>query len=247
MQRSAKIDVIILSGGLGTRLRSVLPEKQKVLAEVMGEPFLVQILNWIHKNSLSRIIMALGYNAHQVVEFFENNSHFNTLRPILSIEPKPLGTAGALRYAFDKIKSKTVLVLNGDSFAPIDLESMINMHSKKGAKITLAVTFVENISRFGVVQVGEGGLITNFCEKPTNVENSSGGYINTGIYLFDKNVIKKIPEGKNLSLEHDVFPDYINKGLFGFMQKVPFIDIGIPEDYKRMAQYFYNLEKDVRK
>lgn len=245
MPCSEKIDVIILAGGLGTRLKSVLPEKQKVLAEVSGEPFIVHIINWIYKSGLSRIIIALGYNAHQVQEYLKEKAYSNAIQPIFSIESQPLGTAGALRHAFDKIKSKTVLVMNGDSFAAIDLGSMLKAHKQNKAKITLAVTFVEDISRYGSVQMGDRGAITDFCEKPSNVENDSGGHINAGIYFLNRDVIKKIPEKKNLSLEHDVFPKYINKGLFAFKQKVSFIDIGIPKDYRRATVFFANLKRDA--
>jgi D-glycero-alpha-D-manno-heptose 1-phosphate guanylyltransferase len=230
----AGIDALILAGGMGTRLRSVLPGKQKVVAPVDGQPFLLRLIMALYQVGVRRIILALGYRAEDVL------SEINGLVPsdvqiISSIEKEMLGTAGALRNALPLIISETVLVANGDSFIDGDLPSFIAFHRGCKAQISMLLCEVPDISRYGSVFLDDSGQVLEFLEKRIDIQKP--GVINAGVYLIDKNVIESFPHG-TISLEKDTFPKYCGKGLYGLRQEESFIDIGTPEDYARAAAFF---------
>jgi D-glycero-alpha-D-manno-heptose 1-phosphate guanylyltransferase len=229
-----EIDALILAGGMGTRLRSVLPNKQKVVAPVDGQPFLLRIITTLHHVGVRRIILALGYRAEDVL------SDIIGLVPaevqiIPSVEVEMLGTAGALRHALPLIISETVLVANGDSFIDADLPSFLAFHLDVKAQISMLLCKVPDISRYGSVSHDGSGQVLEFLEKRIDVQKP--GVINAGIYLMDKSVIESFPYG-TISLEKDAFPKYCGKGLYGMRQEGRFIDIGTPEDYGKAAEFF---------
>ncbi|MBF0160321.1 MAG: NTP transferase domain-containing protein [Magnetococcales bacterium] len=235
------IDVVLLAGGLGTRLRSELPDRQKVLADVNGQPFLAQLLAWVQRHGARRVILALGYRSEQVTNCLTQQPwHRQGLEIVASVEPEPRGTAGALSHALPWLRTDTVLVMNGDSFAPIDLYLLSSLHNTKKASITLGVCSVTDTSRFGAVTVNDDDEVTAFLEKPaaTIITSPTAGTISAGIYLMSYSVIAAIPTNQMVSLERDVFPGYIRRGLFASRQQVPFIDIGTPASYAQRHQFF---------
>lgn len=236
----AGIDTVILAGGLGTRLRSVLPDRQKVLADVGGNPFLQKLIDHYFDAGTGRIVLALGYRATEVEKFISHN--FGTARITASIEPEPLGTGGALRYALPKVQSDTVLVANGDSFADIDLAALLHFHRTQGSKITLALAFVDDMRRYGRVSIDDRGAVISFEEKRADGVAESG-YINAGVYLIEREVIAAIPSSQKISLEHDVFPARVGKDLYAYKQHASFIDIGTPESWAVAGEFFAELEK----
>jgi D-glycero-alpha-D-manno-heptose 1-phosphate guanylyltransferase len=222
------VKAAILTGGLGTRLRAVVSDRPKPLAEVKDRPFVVHLLDQLCKFSISQAVLCTGYLG-EMVESRLGKSYRN-LSLKYSPEPVALGTAGALRLALPLFDTQQVLVLNGDSYCEIDLTKLISFHIEEKAFITIAVTFVADTSRYGTVLLNDRGDIVSFKEKG---QKNGPGLINAGIYILDRSVIKVIPVSKHLSLERDVFPQYIGHSLRGFLTEGFFIDIGSPMDYER--------------
>jgi NDP-sugar pyrophosphorylase family protein len=243
----AGIDAVILAGGFGTRLQSVLPDRQKVIGSVAGRPFLHHLLNQFADAGVGRFVLALGHRADQVTE-----ANRGWGRPdveiVTAVEPTPLGTGGALRHALSALRSDTLLVANGDSFAGADLAALLAFHRARRAHITLLLVQVRDAGRYGRVQTDADGAVLAFEEKPANAAGSSEpAAVNGGIYLMDRTVVAAIPAGRTVSLEREIFPAAIGKGLYGHLQAVPFIDIGTPESWSAAAGFFAALNADVEK
>jgi len=239
----AGIDAVILAGGLGTRLRSVLPDRQKVLAEVEGQPFLGKLIDFYAGAGATRIVLALGHRSGDVESYVRDYEAPWDL--IASVEPEPRGTGGALRHALPHLQSDTVLVANGDSFAIVDLAALVDLHVSRRSTITMALTFADDVARYGRVVFDGDGAVERFEEKPTGsgggVKNS--GYINAGVYLIEREIIAALPSDRAISLERDVFPQRIEQGLYALDARVPFIDIGTPESWRSANDFFANIEK----
>lgn len=216
----------ILAGGLGTRLQKVVSDRPKVLAEVNGRPFLAYLLDRLAEVSLKRVVLCTGYMAELVQYIF--GSSYREMELLYSREEMPLGTGGALRLALPFMTSDPILVMNGDSFCDADLALFDSKHYTAMAKASLVLTQVPDVSRYGAVEANESGLVTSFIEKGAR---QGSGLINAGIYLLKREIIASIPEGRNVSLEQDVFPKLIGTDLYGFLQGSRFIDIGVPDDY----------------
>jgi D-glycero-alpha-D-manno-heptose 1-phosphate guanylyltransferase len=229
-----EIDALILAGGMGTRLKSVLPDLQKVVAPVSGQPFLLKLITAFQGVRIRRIILALGHRADGVLEAIDGLVP-PEITIIPSIEAEPLGTAGALRHALPLIKSDIVLVTNGDSFVNADLSALLAFHVASRARITMALSEVPDVGRYGAVCVDAAGCVTDFREKRVDV--TGPGMINAGVYLIEREVIANLPAG-NISLEKDVFPKYCGRGLYGMKSGNSFIDIGTPDDYSRAGVFF---------
>jgi D-glycero-alpha-D-manno-heptose 1-phosphate guanylyltransferase len=231
---SGGIDVIVLAGGLGSRLRGVLPNLQKVTAPVAGKPFLSKLIEWLIKADVGRIVLAAGHRAEDVESVAA--SYTGRKPPVLvSVEPHPLGTGGAARLALGMTESDPVLVLNGDSFANIDLAALRRFHAARHARISLALVAAPSASRYGLVETDSAGAVRSFSEKPAA---SSGGAINAGIYLFERAALSALPEQIPISLEREVFPGLINHGLYAMLFDAAFIDIGTPESLQAAAGFF---------
>ena len=238
----AGIDTVILAGGLGTRLSSILSGRQKVLAEVGGQPFLAKLLDFYSVAGAERIILAAGHRASEVENFVTRQDGAPQI--VVSIEPSPRGTGGALRHALPYLQSSTVLVANGDSFAAFNLAALVKFHHERRSVITLALAFAENTARYGRVEIGERGDVLKFEEKPATVSGSPpvSGYINAGIYLMNREVIAGLPADATISLEREVFPQWLGRGLFALAADVPFIDIGTPASWREAETFFAELE-----
>jgi D-glycero-alpha-D-manno-heptose 1-phosphate guanylyltransferase len=222
----------LLVGGLGTRLRSVVPLQPKALASIGNRPFLELLVRQLCAQEIRQLVMCTGYLAEQIKEVFNDGNQFDVTIEY-SEETVPLGTAGALRLASRYIQHEVeFLVLNGDSFLDIDLNSFLRFHRKHGNCATMAVVSVEDTSRFGTVQIGPEGRILSFVEK---TGERAPGIINAGVYVFSNTVLEQIPKG-HASLERDVLPHLLEQGVYAFEQQGMFIDIGIPEDYARASK-----------
>lgn len=232
MSDLSEITVAILAGGLGTRLQSVVKDKPKVLAEVSGHPFLEYILEQLNKNSFKSVVFCTGYLANQIESTF--GKRYKNLNLLYSSEQVPLGSAGGLRKALPLLDSETILVMNGDSFCDIDFEKFLHFHKEKKSNATLVVSSVSDTSQSGTVELNSDGTITSFLEKSGNKE----GTVSVGVYLINRSFIEKIPEKQNVSLEKEVFPDWIGMGFYGLRVDNSFIDIGTPENYKKAEQFF---------
>jgi D-glycero-alpha-D-manno-heptose 1-phosphate guanylyltransferase len=223
----------ILAGGLGTRLRPAVNDRQKVMASVEGRPFLAFLLDRLAAFGVRRTVLCTGYRADEVR--VELGDSFGTMELAYSVEPAPLGTGGALRLAAPLLTGESFLVLNGDSFCQCDLADFHQCWRASGAEAGMALAHVDDISRFGAVETDPESRVTTFAEKGNR---AGSGWINAGIYLFRKNIFDDIPADRPTSLEYGLFPRLISRGIHGYRCRGPFIDIGIPEEYQRAQTYF---------
>jgi NDP-sugar pyrophosphorylase family protein len=236
------IDAIVLAGGLGSRLRDVLPDRQKVTAPVGGKPFLAKLIDWLTQAGVGRIVLAAGHRAPDVETVA---AAYGSRKPpvLISIEPAPLGTGGAARLALPMTVSDPVLVLNGDSFADIDLAVLGRFHAERNARVSLALVKAPSANRYGFVETDVAGAVLSFSEKPAEKPAmTSAGAINAGVYVFSRAALSALPEKAPLSLERDVFPDLINHGLYAMLFAAGFIDIGTPESLQAAAGFFSGRE-----
>jgi D-glycero-alpha-D-manno-heptose 1-phosphate guanylyltransferase len=221
-------ECIILAGGLGTRLRDTVPGLPKCMAPIAGKPFLHYLLKYLEKQGITRFILSLGYK-HEIIEEFISVqfSHFHAQ---LSIEKEPLGTGGAIRLACSKCETENAWIVNGDTFFKIDLEEMMNLHTRVNAHCTLALKPMQQFTRYGSVELDKSGRITNFREK----QFIEQGLINGGIYTLNIFNFLKEDFPEKFSFEKDFLEkSYETRNIFGSVEDAYFIDIGIPEDYER--------------
>ncbi len=226
--------VIILAGGLGTRLKSVLPDTPKCLAPINDQPFLGLLINFLKKQGINNFIFSLGYKSEAVVEYLDEN--FRNTNIYYSIENQQLGTGGAIKLALSKVSTDEVLVINGDTFFNNDLNLFYRFHQRNDSKFTIALTKVENNNRFGSVILNNEKEIISFSEKNLNPY----ALINAGQYILNKKVFLNYKTENIFSIELDFFQkNTAEKKIFGYEFISDFIDIGIPDDLIR-AQTFFN-------
>ena len=226
MDSLADATAAILAGGLGTRLRSVVTDRPKVMAEIRGRPFLAHVLDQLSGAGVREVVLCTGYLGEQVQSMFTDS--YNNLRLLYSQESLPLGTAGALRLALPLFKSDPVLVMNGDSFLETDLRAFWAWHHAHRANVSLALVKMHDTRRYGRVHVDDEGAVVSFDEKRGK---STSGWINAGIYVIARPVLLTIPPNRAVSLEEEIFPVWIGRGLYGHCSKGRFLDIGTPESY----------------
>jgi D-glycero-alpha-D-manno-heptose 1-phosphate guanylyltransferase len=227
MPENHNLKTLLLVGGLGTRLRPVIASVPKPLAQVGEGSFLELLVEQLRSQGFQNIVMCTGYLSEQIEKQF-GSGDTKGIRIEYSREQSPLGTAGAVRLAEVLLgESREFLVMNGDSFAEVDLHRLIKFHRVSSGIATLAVSRVRDSARYGTVHVGESGRVTGFAEKTGQHEP---GMINAGVYVFDRKLLDYIQEGPR-SLEKDVFPQVLARGVFAMEQPGMFIDIGTPEDY----------------
>ncbi len=231
----SEITAVLLAGGMGTRLREVVADKPKVLADVNGRPFISYLLDQLADAGVCMVVLCTGYMAGLISTSL--GSQYRGMELRYSEETEPLDTGGAIRLALPLISSSPspVLVMNGDSFCEVDLSAFVQQHRDAAAKASLVLAQVSDISRYGAVELAADKVILRFEEKGGR---QGQGLINAGIYLLEQPVIADMPENEAVSLERDIFPALIGHGLFGFTQSGKFIDIGVPADYHAATSFF---------
>lgn len=229
------MEAIILAGGLGTRLRTAVPELPKPMAPVAGRPFLEHQMDYWIVQGVSRFLLSVGYKAELIQAHF--GKRYRNAEIAYSIEHTPLGTGGGLLLALDQLESpKPFLILNGDTFFEVKLSDLLDFHESHGAQLTIALREVLDNTRYGSVVLKDEGRITGFNAIP------EGGrcIMNGGIYLAEKPAFSGlgIARGTAASLEADLFGAMLQKDrkLYGMIAPGRFIDIGIPDDYYRAAE-----------
>jgi len=233
MTTLAETTAVILAGGLGTRLRSVVADRPKVMAEVHGKPFLAYLLEQVAGAGLRQVVLCVGYAAEQIRAAFGDT--FAGMELTYSQESARSDTAGALRLALPQFRSDSILAMNGDSFCDVNLRDLWAWHRLHPAQGTLVLVEMPNAARYGRVSVTPDGKITGFEEKKSD---PAGGWINAGLYLLERTLIEKIPAGRAVSLEKEIFPAWIDQGLAGYPSTGRFLDIGTPEAYAAAADFF---------
>jgi D-glycero-alpha-D-manno-heptose 1-phosphate guanylyltransferase len=226
---------IILAGGFGTRLQSLVSDLPKPMAPVNGKPFLEYQLRYLKHFGLSKVIISTGHLAERIRSHF--GSGFNGLEIKYSHETQPLGTGGGIRLAMSATHEKELLVLNGDSFFDLDLSSFYKQHCSSGSECSLALRKVENASRYGTIRLKTDNQIGSFLEK---TGTAGPGTINAGAYLIDRETfLSNTPPHSAFSIEKDFFETKLSTlKIFGFVHEGYFIDIGIPEDYRKAQHDF---------
>ncbi len=232
------MEAILLAGGLGTRLRSVVNDRPKPMALIQGRPFMEYVIRELSMQGMSQIIFAVGYKGSMVEEYFGDGRAFG-VKASYAYEETLLGTAGAIKNAARYLEGEQALVLNGDTFYRLDYSRLTAQREAQELDMALVLRQVEDVSRYGQAILTDGRL-TGFNEK---TKDPKPGTINGGVYLMTRELISQIPDGK-VSLENDMIPKWLSQGrrLGGFVNDGYFIDIGVPEDYYRFID---DVEKGV--
>ena len=231
------VKAVLLVGGMGTRLRAVVPSAPKPLAKVGNRPFLELLVRQLRNQGVRRLVMSTGYLADQIEQKFQNGRDLD-VQIEYSREPQPLGTAGAVKFAQVYLQQEMdFLVMNGDSFMEVDFGQLVRFHRAHNAMVSMAVRTVPDAQRYGTVRLDSDSRVTGFAEK---AGVAAPGLVNAGIYVFRREVLDAIPEGP-ASLEKDIFPGLLKQGVYGLEQHGMFIDIGTPEDYARAQEIFDRL------
>jgi D-glycero-alpha-D-manno-heptose 1-phosphate guanylyltransferase len=230
------MECIVLAGGLGTRIKSAIGDTPKAMAEVNGRPFLYYLFQYLESQECTRVILSLGYKAETIIEWVRAQSYGFEIDQV--IEQQPLGTGGGIQLAIKQCKEEDVAVINGDTLFETDLNALIDFHVYKDVETTLALKKMNAFDRYGTVAINDQHRVVSFSEK--KFENE--GLINGGIYIInrDRFLKRRLPEV--FSFEKDYLGKYVSEGNFcGLPCDDYFIDIGIPEDYKKAAEDFKEL------
>jgi D-glycero-alpha-D-manno-heptose 1-phosphate guanylyltransferase len=227
------IDAVILCGGKGERIRSVISDKPKVLASVKGVPLLDILLSKLHDQGVSRFILCVGYLREQIMEHVKNlkaeNRNFAECDFVFSEEIVPLGTGGALKNARWFIKSKNFIVINGDTLWSVDFKNLYNAHVSNDTALSFTLVDDNQKTDYGRIVLDSNGFASTFLEKGQVVGDS---FISAGIYFMKTDIFSHMPSGNSFSLEYDVFPALAqNKLCRGTVVDSGFLDIGTPERY----------------
>lgn len=226
---------VILAGGFGTRLQSVVNHVPKPMAPVRNQPFLNYQLRYLKHYGVQRVVLSVGHLHQTITSYYGKNFEGLTLDYV--IEKEALGTGGGIRLALENCDSEHVLALNGDSFFDFDLNNYAQKFSQSGAQVGLALRRVPDAGRYGTIATNNQGKIISFNEKNGQ---QAPGLINAGVYILNTNTFThNTPANKNFSIERDFFETQLNHlAVYGFEFEGYFIDIGIPEDYNKAQHDF---------
>jgi D-glycero-alpha-D-manno-heptose 1-phosphate guanylyltransferase len=241
------LTALILAGGRGERLRSVVSDRPKPMALVDGVPFLEILIRSLAAKGVKDFVLLTGYMGGMIEEYFKEPFD-GSLSIRLSQESRPLGTGGAVKIA-ESMASDPSLLVNGDTFFDGDLDSIVYFHKEQSAVVTLSLYPVDDVSRYGSVEVDRDGRITGFREK---AEGAGPGLINAGLSVLSGEFIRSLPDGP-FSMEQEIFPALVKSGrMFGLCMKRPFFDIGTPKSYSQFKNFveqhpeYFSSDKDGR-
>lgn len=219
------MDAIILAGGFGTRLQSVVNDVPKPMAPIGNKPFLKYLLDYLIEHQIQNVVLCTGYK-HEVIENYFLND-YKSLSITYSVEQEPLGTGGAIKEALKYVSSEEVLILNGDTLFNVDLQTFRHQHKETDADISVALKYLVKFDRYGSVVLNKNKIV-KFDEKKYMDE----GYINGGIYILNSEILKNYDLPKSFSFEKEILESKVNElKVMGYKCNEYFIDIGIPEDY----------------
>jgi D-glycero-alpha-D-manno-heptose 1-phosphate guanylyltransferase len=232
-------EAIILAGGFGTRLQAVVNDVPKPMAPINNEPFLNYIFAYLKHYNIENVVLSTGYLSEKISEYYKNE--YKGIKISYTKEVDPLGTGGGIRLALEKCFTDNVLVLNGDSFFDVDLNSYYKQHSILKSNCSLALRSINNAARYGTIKLDDTFVVKAFKEKD-NVDLP--GLINGGVYILNRELFLNETEANiAFSIEKDFFEKRINQlKISGFEYQGYFIDIGIPEDYKKAQIDFLNFK-----
>jgi len=225
------MQAIVLVGGQGTRLRPLTESVPKPALTLVDRPFLAYMIEWLAGHGVTEVVLACGFLPDVLREALAGEEERAGTRIRYVVEPEPLGTAGAIRFAADALGGQLddrFLALNGDVLTDLDLSALLRIHAERAAGATIALHPVEDSSAFGLVHSGEEGEVLAFLEK---TGEAAPGEVNAGMYALERSVLDLIPPGENVSIERDVFPRLVGEGLHGLLLDGYWMDIGTPERY----------------
>jgi len=227
----ADLDVLILCGGLGTRLSSVLPNRPKSLAPIGEKVFLDILIQELQKFGIKRLILCGGFLGEQIIEYFKDRNDYDFK---FSIEKSPLGTGGAVKNAESLLRSGNILVMNGDSLCQVDYHKFHSFHLNHQELLSMVLSPNKDREDVGNIKLDTAGKILSFQEKHSDYSTE---WINAGIYLMQRSILSTMPAKDSFSLEHDFFPKMVQKQhCYGFPVENKVIDIGTPERYSKIQQ-----------
>jgi len=230
------MQALILAGGKGTRLRPLTVYTPKPIVPICNRPFLLYQIDTLRRAGITDITLSLSYQPNKIEQLLGDGSDYG-VKLKYTVEPQPMGTAGAYKFAEELIREPTV-VFNGDILTDLDLKTVIREHTERAATATIVLTPVDNPSSYGLVETEEDGRIRRFLEKP-KAEEITCNTINAGTYILEPKVLDLIPTGENHSFEYGLFPELLKRGE-AFYAHIPartyWIDIGTPERYLRVHQ-----------
>lgn len=228
-------ECIILAGGLGTRLQSVVSDVPKCMAPVASAPFLSHIFDYLEEEKFQHIILSLGYKSEAIIDWLKTQDRSFDISYV--IESKALGTGGAIKFAFTKAKTDKAIVLNGDTFFNLDSNILYEAHLRLNAEITLALKPMKDFDRYGSVEIDADNRILKFREK----QHLQEGLINGGVYLINKNIFSNLKLPEVFSFEKEILEAKTSElNIYGFPFNNYFIDIGIPSDFDKANIDFLN-------
>ncbi len=232
------LEAIILAGGLGTRLQKAVSDVPKSMAMINHRPFLEYLMDYLISQGIEKVVLSVGYKREYIINHFHDQ--YKSLAVSYAMEEEPLGTGGGIRLAFWKVEAQRAFVMNGDSLFRLDYRQMLADHFKNKAVATLAMRKLPNTGRYGRVTLNRNKRITGFVEKDVQ---AGPGYINGGVYILEKAFLMEPEFRGKFSIEKDYFERYYREvRMFGFPSAGYFLDIGIPEDYKKAQHDFTGFE-----
>jgi mannose-1-phosphate guanylyltransferase len=225
------MQAIVLVGGEGTRLRPLTESTPKPALTLVDRPFLAYMIEWLAGHGVSEVVLACGFLPGVLREALAGEEERAGARIRYVVEPEPLGTAGAIRFAAEELGGELedrFLALNGDVLTDLDLTALLRAHEERSARATIALHPVADSSAFGLVHSGPDGEVLQFLEK---TGEAAPGEVNAGMYVLERPVLDLIPPGESVSIERDVFPRLAGEGLHGLLLDGYWVDIGTPERY----------------
>jgi mannose-1-phosphate guanylyltransferase len=225
------MQAIVLVGGKGTRLRPLTETVPKPAVTLVDRPFLAYMIEWLAGHGVDEVVLACGFLPDTLREALAGEEERAGVKIRYLVEPEPLGTAGAIRFAAGALGEELderFLALNGDVLTDLDLTALQSAHEERAAQATIGLHSVEDASAYGLVRRGERGEVLEFLEK---TGEQAPGEVNAGMYILERSVLELIAPGENVSIEHDVFPRLVGNGLHGLPLDGYWMDIGTPERY----------------
>jgi mannose-1-phosphate guanylyltransferase len=223
------MQALILAGGEGTRLRPLTSTIPKPVVPMVDRPFITYMIEWLRAYGVEDVILACGFMAADVRRVIGDGDSLGVRLRYIE-EPRPLGTGGAVKYAQDLLAER-FLMLNGDVLTDIDLSAQLSQHERTGARATLALVEVKDPSPYGLVRCGSDHAVKAFVEKPSP-GGAGANLISAGAYVLERDVLDEMaPVGTNISIERDLFPRLVARGLYGHAASGYWLDIGTPERY----------------
>lgn len=229
-------EAVVLAGGLGTRLRSVVADIPKPMALINDTPFLSYLLQYLKSYGVNRVVLSVGYKYEVIKAFFGEN--YLGIDLVYAVEKEPLGTGGGIKFALSLARDKHVFLLNGDTFFHINLHHLSDHFMLEHALVSLSLKEMSNFDRYGIVNTDKNRVV-GFKDKAFCAE----GWINGGVYALQSQLFSAFPLPDVFSFEKDFLEQYYNQAYFSaFLSKAYFIDIGIPEDYARAQTELKQIE-----